>query len=111
LGVVSTEGDDEAETLVVLAAELDDGEAECGAIAFHRNFVVATDDRKAINVFGRLTPPLTVARTTQLLQRWEREKGTTRAAMHAALRDIRERARFEPPPADPLFEWWMERAA
>ena len=46
----------EADTWVNLATVLDDGEAVTGAIAFHRNWAIATDDRAAIRLFEREAP-------------------------------------------------------
>ena len=88
-----------------------DGEAECGAIAFNRGFAVATDDRKAIRVLGHLDPPLATVRTSELLRRWESSAAVARERVASVLRDVRDRARFEPSRGDPLYDWWMERAA
>lgn len=111
ISFVAAEGNTEVETLIGLASQLDDGEAECGAIAYHRGFTVATDDRKAIRVFSQLNPPVKVVRTSQLIEHWERSNTVPRDVVKEVLRNIGRRARFEPPIDDPLNGWWLDRAA
>jgi predicted nucleic acid-binding protein len=100
----------EAATFVRLAAVLDDGEAETGALAFHRRGAVATDDAAAIRTLAALKPALEIVRTSQLLKGWA-ENGAPQATVRQALIDIRDRARFVPNATDPLQKWWDGAAA
>src|SRR5947208_17094709 len=51
LTVVSPGSEEEQDTFIDFAVHLDDGEAMTGAIAVHRNWAIATDDRKATSLF------------------------------------------------------------
>jgi len=65
---VSLSGENEINTFVNLAVSLDDGEARCGAIAAHRNFVVATDEKVGIRIFSGLEPPIYTISTLEILK-------------------------------------------
>jgi predicted nucleic acid-binding protein len=56
LTIVSPETEAENLTFVNFATALDDGEAITGAIALHRNWSIATDDRKATSFFTQNMP-------------------------------------------------------
>jgi len=101
-------GNAEFTAFVRLARDLDDGEAECGAIAMCRGWRVATDDKKARRVFAGLAPAVTGVRTSEMIRVWVERAGAAADVVRDALRDIRVRARFEPPPTDPLWQWWMK---
>ena len=107
------ESDAEAATAVLLAASgLGAGEAEAGALAYHRAGVVATDDALAIREYQKLRPPVGFITTPGLMKRWaDHEAGQPREVVRAALLAIRDRARFVPPYNDPLFDWWSKMAA
>jgi len=103
--------EEEAE-LVRFAAELDDGEAHTCALALVRGARVATDDRKAIRVFGsawkrqgREGDP--VLRTSELLFAWARGHGLGDPEIGPIVRAIARRASFFPPRDDPHFDRWM----
>lgn len=94
---------------VELAEHLDDGEAASGALAIGKSAAVATDDLKAIRVFGRLRPPLRTVETGTLLRCWEERSGAKRSAVVAALLAIQRGARFSPRRDADGATWWRER--
>ena len=108
LNVESLQGAEQAATLVDLSQELDESEARTAAIAHHRGFMIATDDRKARRVLTDNWPSLRVMSTTQLLQIWAESANVTESELMAAFHAIESGARFVPGPHDPLFEWWEE---
>jgi predicted nucleic acid-binding protein len=110
LALERLESESEMTTFVSLAATLDDGEAETGALAFHRNGAVSTDDVAAIKTFGLLSPPLRIVRTSHLLRGWAETGLAAHAVVRQALHDIRDRARFVPNVSDPLHKWWHKVA-
>jgi hypothetical protein len=113
-GILSVEhlsSDAEAETFVKLAATLDDGEAETGALAYHRSGSVATDDVAAIRALNGIVPPVAILRTSHLLKGWADRGNPPTATVRQALSDIRDRARFVPGATDPLRDWWSRLAA
>ena len=67
---VSPDSETEENSFVNFAAELDDGEAVTGAIAMHRNWGIATDDRKARRVFARTNPHVQLLSTPELIKHW-----------------------------------------
>ena len=101
-------GDAEFTAFVRLARDLDDGEAECGAIAMCRTCRVATDDKKAMRVFAGLAPAVTCVRTSEMMRTWVERVAPAADVVRDALRDIRVRARFEPSGLDPLHKWWAD---
>ncbi len=106
LTVIGLASDDEAETFVALAAQLDDGEALTCALAIHRGSTVVTDDGKALKLLRERCPQVSTLATSQVMKRWADSVQSADPQVQAALLDIHERARFTPPRSDPLFEWW-----
>lgn len=76
----------------------------------HRGFGVATDDKKAIRILGKVLPTMPRTRTSQLVQAWAERAGIADAVLRKTLQTIRIRARFDPPSSDPLFEWWTRHS-
>ena len=110
LRVLDLNSDDEHQTYVALALQLDDGEAMTGAIAIHRGALLATDDKKAIRILGKQLPEHSIVRTSELLKDWA-DHGVPASEVRRALRNIERRASFRPPSNDPLREWWDRVAA
>jgi predicted nucleic acid-binding protein len=86
-----------------------DGEAMCLAIAEERQWIVATDDRKAIRVAQQAG--LTVVRCPELVKRWATATGADQAALNKVLRDIQFLARFKPYRSLPHSKWWIDELA
>lgn len=68
--VVSPDTEVEENAFVNFAVELDDGEAVTGAIAMHRYWGIATDDRKARRIFARTSPHVQLLSTPELIKHW-----------------------------------------
>lgn len=100
------EGWAEEASLVELAADLDDGEAVTGALAFHRGCSVATDDRKARRVLGQLTPPVELVSTLELLKLWAEDNQVPEDKLASAMVAMQSCASYRPGRRDPLYEWW-----
>ena len=105
---VDLESDTERDTFVRFATEIDDGEAYCGALAVHRSWAIATDDRKARNVFARQIPPIPLFSTAQLLRRWSAHVAEPVDGLRTLLNNIERRARFRPGDSDPESLWWNQ---
>ncbi len=97
----------EEATFVALGAELDDGEAVTGALAFHRGCAVATDDRKARRVLGQLSPPVELVSTLEILKRWAEESRIPGDELSAALAEMQSSASYIPGVRHPLYQWWL----
>jgi len=100
----------EMNTYVELAADLDDGEAMTLAIAHHRRFAVATDDRKARRIANELWKDLVLLRTSDIIYEWVRCARLENSMIRAALRRIENIAQYRPANDDPLREWWTVAA-
>lgn len=94
----------EIEKYVEFAAQLDDGEASCLAIAKSRGWTVATDDRKAIRVASE--SGISVITTPELIERWVKASSPTVREIIETLRSIERFANFRPRRASPLHDWW-----
>jgi len=106
LRVIRPETESELDDFVRLATLMDDGEAMAGALAFHRALVVGTDDRRAIGVFQRLSPPIRTIGTCAIVHTWASRAGAMPTELCGIVTDIRRRARFLPPAGEALREWW-----
>ena len=93
-------------SFIDLAANLDDGEAVTGALAFRRGWSVATDDRKARRVLGQLNTPADLISTLELLKLWAEETRVSRDEVGAAMAEMQSSASYRPGARDPLYEWW-----
>jgi hypothetical protein len=100
----------EVASFVRLAARLNDGEAEAGALAAHRGYILATDDRKARRIIVEEHPSVRLLSTPELLHGWQSAAAPTNTEMAAVLRNVRQRATFQPRRSDPLYGWWVTTA-
>ena len=98
----------EAGTRVNLAAVLDDGEAVTGAIAVHRNWAIATDDKAAIRVFNQMAPQLQIITTPELIKYWAEKCQPSAQTIHNCLQNIEVGARYRPGRQHPLYTWWQD---
>ena len=98
------DGDIEIEAFVEFAAQVDDGEASCLAIARSRGWVIATDDRKATRLAAEAG--VAVVTTPELLQTWAEATGPGDEILAEVLQNIELFARFRPRRSDPLYDWW-----
>jgi hypothetical protein len=106
LTLVNIETEAEGLDFLAFAAELDDGEAMSCAIAKHRGYAIATDDRKASSVIQRVAPHIQLVTTTSLVRQWAETAELEPPRLREVLTDIRQRGRFFPPAGDPLRPWW-----
>lgn len=106
LAICEPTGDGEIELYVECAVSLDDGEAMALAIAKARQWLLATDDRKAISLAQKLDVP--VVTTPELIRNWSVLTGASVVAIREVLQRIQDRARFFPRERSPLREWWFE---
>jgi len=104
--VVSINSEDEQETFVDLATELDDGEAITISLAEHRQCKVATDDRRALKVISDRSL-VQVSSTLELVKRWADARKVSKEEIRTVLLRIRTRASYYPGERDPLYSWWL----
>jgi predicted nucleic acid-binding protein len=97
----------EKQELVRFAAHLDDGEASVCALAVVRGGAVATDDRKAIRILGRLAPGVPIVQTPELLHAWADRAQPAGDRLLEVLQAVQLRARFTPRRDVPFSDWWM----
>lgn len=100
------EGEEELNLFVELALKLDDGEAECLAIAKVRGWTLATDDRKGWREASALG--VQVITTPELVKRWADATKADAEAVAKVVQDIQEYARFVPHKSMPLYSWWVD---
>lgn len=105
--VVDFESEAEQATYINYAAALgDDGESATGAIAFHRGWAIATDDKRARSFFAREVPELQVVSTLEVVKHWSQIAGLALPAVGDVLDVIRVKGRYMPPNNHPLRGWW-----
>lgn len=96
----------ESELYVQFASNLDDGEAASLSVAHARSWLLGTDDKAAIRYAVATDPPTRVITTAQVLRRHAEVASWDAARITKAVQDVRDRASFVPPSADPEHEWW-----
>lgn len=97
---------EEVSRYVQLAADLDDGEAMALAIANHRGWKLATDDRKARRLARDLA--VEVVTTPEVMREWTNTAKLTPIEVVQILRNVEFGARFVPAEHMPEFKWWMD---
>jgi predicted nucleic acid-binding protein len=109
LSIVDFNSDQEEETFVNYVFELgDDGESATCAIAVHREWAIATDDKKAISFFRREAPHLQILSTLEIVKNWSEAGNLSSAILQPALTGIRTRGRYMPHRNHPLLHWWED---
>ena len=106
LKVVDFASEEEEESFVNYAADLDDGEAATFAIAVHRKWAVATDDDKAIKFIKRIFPNLQILSTPKIIKHWSEQERIDFSVLSKVLNTIRIKGRYIPPKNHPLRNWW-----
>ena len=104
--VMRLESEEEERTFVDFAGLMDDGEAVTGAIALHRGYVVATDDRKARRILAERLRSITLVSTLELLKLWDEAASVSGAELREALAAMESGASYLPGERDPLYGWW-----
>lgn len=98
------DGQDELDSFIQFARNLDDGEASCLAIAKSRGWTVASDDRKARRIASENN--IALVSTPELIREWVGVTSASELAVAEVLRLIERFARFRPRRTDPLHDWW-----
>ena len=112
LSIVAFESEAELETFVNIAATLgDDGESATIALAIHRKWTVATDDKKALSYLAQHAANIQTVTTPDLIKHWVEFSKPAPEILREALRSIRINGHYEPSRRHPLYEWWQQSSA
>ncbi|MBK1990848.1 hypothetical protein A0J48_025635 [Sphaerospermopsis aphanizomenoides BCCUSP55] len=106
LKVVDFESEAEEESFVNYAAVLDDGESATFAIAFHRGWAIATDDKKAIKFIQQTASHIQVVSTPEIIKHWSDVENINSSTLRNVLQAIQLKAKYSPPNNHPLKNWW-----
>lgn len=106
--IVTFDTEEEEETALSIAAVLDQGEADTGAIAIHRDWAMATDDRKARNLLAAKTETLQLIYTLDIVKHWADVNNIASAETKTVLQNIRTSGRYQPRKSNPHYEWWKQ---
>jgi hypothetical protein len=105
--VTDFESELEEETFVnYVFAMGDDGESATGAIAIHRDWAIATDDKKAISFFQQEVPQLKILSTLAIVKYWSEKSRLTASELQNVLEAIQSKGRYIPDRNHPLQSWW-----
>jgi hypothetical protein len=101
------ESEAEEETFVNFAFAMgDDGESATGAIAVHRGWAIATDDKKAISFFQQEVSQLKIVSTLEVVKYWSEQSSLNASELQNVLKAIRVKGRYIPDKGHPLQGWW-----
>lgn len=104
--VVDFETEEEEESFVNYAAVLDDGESATCAIAVHRQWAIATDDKRAIAFIQNEAPYLQILSTPEIIKHWSEIVSLDSSELRHTLNTIRLKGRYLPAKTHPLRSWW-----
>ncbi|MDR3706911.1 MAG: hypothetical protein P4L33_01310 [Capsulimonadaceae bacterium] len=96
---------EEYELYVDFASQVDDGEAQCLAIAASRSYCLASDDGAALRVAREWTPAISVITTPEWLQTWL--NSTPNVDCRVVVQMVTKRAKFRPRRTSALLSWWQ----
>ncbi|MEA5418510.1 hypothetical protein VB712_04675 [Spirulina sp. CCNP1310] len=107
LTVADFNSEAEEETFVNYASQLrDDGESATCAIAMHRDWAIATDDKKAIAFFQQEAPHLQIFSTLAMIKNWSEVENISKETLRSSLNAIKTWGRYIPHRGHPLLHWW-----
>lgn len=86
----------------------DDGEASIAAIAIHRSWSMATDDKKAISLFRKETPHLEIISTLEIVKYWSQQANLDSYELRKVLESIQNNGSYVPHKNHPLLGWWLD---
>jgi predicted nucleic acid-binding protein len=105
--VIDFESEAEEETFVNYVFELgDDGESSTFAIAFHREWAVATDDKCAMTFFQKSVPDCQLLSTLEIIKYWSEDIKLDSTSLKTALNSIKVKGRYLPNKRHHLYSWW-----
>lgn len=108
LRAVDLESEEERASFLLLSAQrLDDGEAITMAIAQHRRWAVATDDRRAIRIFNAHYGHIQIISTPELVKHWQEVRNPEPRVWQQAIVDIELKANYLVGRMHPLYNWWQ----
>jgi hypothetical protein len=102
LRVVEPEAEDEFRSLIAYAVRLDEGEAMTCALALHRGYRIATDEKKTIKLLGTSAA---IVGTLDMVRAWEAATVSSREVMREVLAAIEDRG-YVPGVTHPHYSWW-----
>ena len=98
---------EKASFLSLSAQRLDDGEAITMAIAKHRKWAVATDDRRAIRIFSSQYGHIQIISTPELIKHWQESKKPEPRVLYQTIVDVESKANYLVGKNHPLYKWWQ----
>ncbi len=105
--VVDFDSESEQQTFINYVFEMgDDGESATFAIASHRRWAVATDDKKAISFFTKEEPNLQIFSSLEIIKHWSDVTKPSSRELRKTLCAVQVKARYMPSQKHPLFYWW-----
>jgi predicted nucleic acid-binding protein len=105
--VISLNTEEEQNTFIDLATELDDGEAITISLAECQHCKVATDDRKALKVISSRSSTHSIS-TLEIIKNWVDQKNISKEDTKRVLTLVLKDAHFYPGERDGLYSWWRD---
>ncbi len=101
------ETSDETAAFVHYATLMDDGEAMCLALAKHRSWAVATDDRKARRI--ATGEGIALFNTIELVRGWAERNDIAESLIRELIQRIAILGRYRPTENAPSANWWRSK--
>ncbi len=108
LSVADLETEKEKTSFLDFASKrMDNGEASTMAIALHRDWAVATDDRLATRLFKNHYPKIQIVTTPELMKQWHDSAEPDPDFLCKALIDIENKANYILSRTNKFYSWWQ----
>ncbi|MDY7005725.1 MAG: hypothetical protein SWX82_17805 [Cyanobacteriota bacterium] len=75
-------------------------------IAFHRQWAIATDDKKAISFMQQQTSDIKIFSTPEIIKHWSEAANVDSSILSEALNAVQVNGRYSPPKSHSLKSWW-----
>ncbi len=108
LHLTNFESDQEKKSFLSFSSQrLDDGEAASMAIAKHRNWAFASDDKRATKIMRSFDQNIQIVSTPEILRHWQLVQNPNTLVMKNVIQEIEMRANFTLGRKNPDFIWWQ----
>jgi predicted nucleic acid-binding protein len=109
--VIAPESEAELVSYLDFAQLVDDGEAQAIALAKHRDLILLTDDKKALNLAHRTEVGVNTISTLDVIREWANHAAIDAARLRTVLTRVRDLARYVPAKNSADLIWWMAQFA
>ena len=107
VSIVEMTEDEQNTALNIMYADHEDGEAVTTAVAHHRNWALATDEKKVITYIRTSFPDMLIFTSVDIIKNWADQSAATNTQISTVLNSVAKRRRHRIARNHPLKAWWL----